>query len=326
MKTVTLLTLMGLPQIIAAKSNSEIMCGNERMEYPAHLKQHFNDRRKRSLLRRQNNNTTSPSQYATKIIKTYFHLIGSTAEENEVALNRSQPQLDALNFGFRNTGFQFTLEGVYQHVNETWAVIANKTVEMEMKRVIRNGTYADLNLYFPARFQRSNSNPVGECWYPSMLPGDRYFIRDGCTMKVNSMTGTERPHLTPGYTVVHEVGHWLGLNHVWGDEDGSEDPRCQEDDFVEDTPRQLSPTRGCPSVATNSCPGFPGVDNISNFMDYSDDQCQTGFTKGQIEAMHQIWDFTRSGMSLPGKLIPLVTLRMAKSKWLKGQGPASEQD
>ena len=76
-----------------------------------------------------------------------------------------------------------------------------------------------------------------------------------------------------GRTMTHEVGHYLGLRHIWGD------GGCTVDDFCNDTPLAASANYGCPS-GTNSCPA-PGVDMIQNYMDYTDDSCMNIFTNDQ---------------------------------------------
>ncbi len=80
-----------------------------------------------------------------------------------------------------------------------------------------------------------------------------------------------------GRTLTHEVGHWLGLRHIWGDGD------CLVDDFCEDTPRSDEPNYTC--AEHFSC-GTP--DMIENYMDYTEDQCMSIFTQDQKERMLQV--------------------------------------
>jgi hypothetical protein len=82
-----------------------------------------------------------------------------------------------------------------------------------------------------------------------------------------------------GLTLVHELGHTFGLPHVF------EGNTCSRDgDGFADTPFQATPTSGCPA-RKDSCPTKPGLDSISNYMDYSYDRCLTRFTSGQIAYM-----------------------------------------
>jgi len=86
-----------------------------------------------------------------------------------------------------------------------------------------------------------------------------------------------------GRTAVHEIGHWLGLKHIWGDED------CG-DDKVEDTPKQSTYTSGCPGGVRTSCGNAPYGDMYMNFMDYTNDPCMNLFTKGQSDRMRALFD------------------------------------
>ncbi len=98
-----------------------------------------------------------------------------------------------------------------------------------------------------------------------------------------------------GRTLTHEIGHWLGNRHIWGD--GS----CATDDFVFDTPRANGPNFGCVAATTNSCNdmtyGAPADlnDMAQNYMDYSDDRCMSIFTIGQSNRMRVVMGETGAG-------------------------------
>ncbi len=93
-----------------------------------------------------------------------------------------------------------------------------------------------------------------------------------------------------GKTAVHEVGHWLGLKHVWGDDSGA----CTGDDLINDTPNQAGSTYGCPGFpqtdnCTNTSPGYM----FMNYMDYCDDGCMHLFTKDQSTRMGGVLNSSR---------------------------------
>jgi len=74
-----------------------------------------------------------------------------------------------------------------------------------------------------------------------------------------------------GRTLTHEVGHYLLLDHIWGN-------GCGQDDGISDTPNQQSDYSGCPNLGASSC---GSTDMHMNYMDYSDDACMYMFTAGQ---------------------------------------------
>jgi len=74
-----------------------------------------------------------------------------------------------------------------------------------------------------------------------------------------------------GRTLTHELGHYLLLDHIWGN-------GCGQDDGVSDTPNQQSDYGGCPNLGASSC---GSADLHMNYMDYSDDACMYMFTAGQ---------------------------------------------
>jgi hypothetical protein len=83
-------------------------------------------------------------------------------------------------------------------------------------------------------------------------------------------------------TLVHEIGHYLGLKHIW-----VENSNCTEDDFLWDTPQASIPTRYC-DYNKNTCSKVKLSDlpdMIENFMDYSPEKCLQMFTTEQVLLM-----------------------------------------
>ncbi|HJW30249.1 MAG TPA: M43 family zinc metalloprotease, partial [Saprospiraceae bacterium] len=79
-----------------------------------------------------------------------------------------------------------------------------------------------------------------------------------------------------GHTLTHEMGHFFGLQHIWG-HGLNED--CSDSDDIDDTPNAAGPHYGCPTGEVLSC----GDQNMyQNFMDLTDDRCLAAFTHGQV--------------------------------------------
>ncbi|TLV02992.1 T9SS type A sorting domain-containing protein [Dyadobacter luticola] len=104
----------------------------------------------------------------------------------------------------------------------------------------------------------------------------RYFGRDAevITTKIYNL----------GRTTTHEVGHWLGLIHIWGDK------TCGTD-YCDDTPTANTKNEttdiSCSPVFSN-CHGVRTRNMIENYMDYSPDLCMSIFTNDQKERMHAV--------------------------------------
>jgi hypothetical protein len=80
-----------------------------------------------------------------------------------------------------------------------------------------------------------------------------------------------------GRTMTHEIGHWLGLRHIWGDD------TCG-DDYCDDTPTHEEENYGCPT-AQLSCYSTTVYEMPDNYMDYTDDSCMDIFTENQKDRM-----------------------------------------
>jgi hypothetical protein len=112
-------------------------------------------------------------------------------------------------------------------------------------------------------------------------------------------------------SLTHEAGHYLGLNHIWGNTDGStSSPHvCTDDDGIADTPVQSGPTANnssfnCTSgTIPTSCSGVQSM--FCDYMDYlNNDACYSTFSQGQVNVMRNVLQgvaTTVSGVSYTGR-------------------------
>jgi hypothetical protein len=113
---------------------------------------------------------------------------------------------------------------------------------------------------------------------------------DGVVCNYNTVGSMLLPGTNTGYdlgrTATHEVGHWLNLFHIWGDDGTS----CTGSDQVGDTPNQAGSSAGCPTYPlTDACAtASPGV-MFMNYMDYVQDNCMQMFTTGQGARMQAVF-------------------------------------
>lgn len=92
---------------------------------------------------------------------------------------------------------------------------------------------------------------------------------------------------TYGRTVTHEIGHWLGLIHIWGDS------FCGSD-YVADTPTAEGSNSSleCKPVFSN-CNGIRTQNMIENYLDYTPDSCMNIFTQGQKARVRTVFEVSR---------------------------------
>jgi len=118
----------------------------------------------------------------------------------------------------------------------------------------------------------------------SSLPGSQP-EKDGVVIQYSAfgMLGAVTAPFNKGRTATHEIGHWLGLKHLWGD------ANCGNDDIA-DTPPQQNYNNGCPVFPhITSCSINGNGDMFMNFMDFTDDGCMNMFTAGQAIKMRSMF-------------------------------------
>ncbi|WP_157359405.1 M43 family zinc metalloprotease [Wenyingzhuangia fucanilytica] len=83
-----------------------------------------------------------------------------------------------------------------------------------------------------------------------------------------------------GRTTTHEMGHWLGLRHIWGDNNN-----CGNGDYCLDTPDATEEHYDCSQTYDTCINDGLGNDMVENYMDYTTDGCMDTFTQDQKDRM-----------------------------------------
>ena len=148
-------------------------------------------------------------------------------------------------------------------------------------------------------------------------PGQRIPEEDGIIVDYLHFgtVGMVREPYHLGRTVVHEVGHYLNLLHV----NGNDTKDCCKDDMVEDTPFQTNNYQECQSELVSTC---DSEDITVNYMNLVDDECMVMFTKGQIARMMATLMTTRSELINPNPSVSTYNMATIDKKLSISPNPA----
>jgi PKD repeat protein len=266
----------------------------------------------------------NPQRSGTKrIIPVVFHVIHEGGIEN-ISKAQIEDQLVRLNkdFSLNNTDFSqvpachaavaadcevefrlATKDPQGQCTDGIVRVYSSKTNGASNQNGIKSVSHWDSFRYLNVWVVKSigaldgvGGEVLGYAQFPAggLLSTDGVVIRHDCIGSIGTAAnGGFGPRL--GRTMSHEVGHWLGLRHIWGDAD------CGSDG-IEDTPPAFGPNYG---ICYSNFPYIPLVvsggdtttcntdsacgEMFMNYMDYSDDQCMSMFTQGQKAVMNGVF-------------------------------------
>jgi hypothetical protein len=223
-------------------------------------------------------NTTIKTEYnasggLTYTIPVWVHEIRrKTGTLGTLVAGQITSQITALNNAFAPHGIQFTLAGTTLSKNNNWYNDTG-TYYNTLARDVHN----NLNIY-----TNTASGNLGYAYVPSGggVVGNKW---DRVVIYWRAMgdPGTYGAPYDEGDTTVHEVGHYLGLYHTFQGGCASPASCSTNGDLICDTQPEAS-AHFSPCVDPATC-GNP--DPITNFMDYSDDNCMFQFSSNQENRM-----------------------------------------
>jgi len=119
-----------------------------------------------------------------------------------------------------------------------------------------------------------------------------------------------------GRTMTHEVGHFLGLRHIWGD------GACATD-YCADTPTAHNKNFGCPTTKP-SCDNPAIYEMVQNYMDYTNDTCMNIFTINQKDRITAVINNSPRRMELKTSIAEQAIPLFANDAELKGDKSCSQ--
>jgi hypothetical protein len=240
-----------------------------------------------------------------------FHVVYTSSEENISDL-QIRSQIDILNRDFAymsdnapgvpaefthlggDSGIRFCLASRDPNGNPTSGITRTMTQvsrigsrqESNGRRSIHYDIYGGKDGWDPEHYINvwvgDLDGLLGQATFPGMAPQPE---EDGVIIDPEFVgalgLAAQSDPFDRGHTLTHELGHYFGLFHIWGQGNGG----CDTDDLVEDTPEQEFPYLDCPEYPQFSC---STSDMFMNFMDFTNDRCLAIFTKGQNARMQTV--------------------------------------
>ena len=239
------------------------------------------------------------------IIYVIWHAIHASNNTGNIPESSIAGQIEAMNYAYssNNSNIAFVLDSINRVENDDWFAgwsPDDQGLDETGMQALSYDPAHYLNIYSVQLWEAGGGGYVtyGYTYSPhtNSLPENHW--RNGFTIDHKVVYGEQ---YYSSSTAPHEAGHYLGLYHTFQTD-------CSApDDAVDDTPRNDSEyVQTCSNQDT--CPTDPGDDPVENYMNYSDDWCQTTFTPGQNDRMQAIIELYHPSLLDNQAFYPLLTV------------------
>lgn len=230
-----------------------------------------------------------------------------------------------------DTMIQFALAKVDPNGNPTNGIDRVNLCQSSWSTGAIDGYVKPVTIWDPTKYMNmwsvnfSDNTLLGYAQFPSastlqgLAPNGGYADTDGVvanyatfgSIAYNDGTFLLSAPYNRGRTMTHEVGHFLGLRHIWGDSS------CGND-YCADTPIHKTSNGGCPPhPKSNTC--GTADEMFENYMDYTNDSCMNIFTINQKDRMTTVMNNSPRRMELKTSTADLPIPLFANDAELKGE-------